>query len=193
MLQARQRNRRPERLLQRILTPVRSRSGRARCTGPTRRGSLRSLRRSRRLTHHFWPPPPKCQHPLAKPKLITGSVGLAGARWAFGTRHGALRDYFGGEGQKSCVSQRLLRPRGDYFLALDDRLSPVTRLSRGTGAESAVGAEEYSPGRKLGVSRLIRTSPGRGGRGGDALRAILSPLPGLIGFGDSFPRAHARG
>ena len=32
---------------------------------------------------------------LAKPKLITGSVGLASARWALRHRHRALREYFG--------------------------------------------------------------------------------------------------
>ena len=65
--------------------------------------------------------------------------------------------------------------------------------SPGVAAEGAVGAGEYSPGRKPGVSRLIATSPGRGGRSGDALQPILSPLPGLIGLETPFPRAQARG
>ena len=63
----------------------------------------------------------------------------------------------------------------------------------GVAAESAVGAEECSPGRKPGVSRLIRTSPGRGGRSGDALQPILLPQSGLIGLETPFPGAHARG
>src|SRR4029453_8766504 len=78
------------------------------------------------------------------------------------------------------------------FMA-DQRSSQDAMTLHYSSAESAVGAGEYSPGRKPGVSRLIRTSSGRGGRsrapaysvapaGADWFRDAFSPgsCPGLI-------------
>jgi hypothetical protein len=50
--------------------------------------------------------------------------------------------------------------------------------SPGVAAEGAVGAGEYSPGRKPGVSRLIATSPGRGGRSGTRFSLFCHPCRG---------------